>query len=883
MQHIPVKLKAPKNSFNNFEDNQVLTAEQLNHVVQYFDYQERLTRARLLGVGIVCGLNLVYDKSSITVTKGVGVTSDGDLIVLDADKVLVAAKELDDTKANYSPFEKLKDAEGKLRVSELVSSNEDATALTDFFTGNNQPQNTVVLAYVSQYTIDTDQCTVDECENKGLVHHSELKFIAISRSDYDLIDDDAACCGDEYFSMPDVSIPRVLLNENDNVFSYADFVSAYRKQIIEGVNELQQPLTSAIKAARTLSACMMESGVSKDLPRLRVTGLDVAAVRDRLNINTDLHAQLKNQLGEALGTGTPAGIQYVYDFIKELADAYHEFREKIYELCHSCCYDAAAFPKHLAIGLLIPDDTVTPCAYRHCFLESPLLNHKDDQLQEAVMLYMRLVQMISTFTIPSGRGVTIRITPSKSIAGELSSRAIPYYYNAAALFKQWAPQKTFRRREQTNLGYHADSYSSVKYTREPLRYNTDEFNFFRIEGHLGKTYEEAFRIIEQLRKQFDLPFEVTAVQLQRERRTIVPPKIRKKNWYDLFLEREKFGWSHQLDHIRDFGDKVIGGLPTVAEVSAPELRKKYNTVQFQDPVQARSNVETKKVEMQNTVASTKTMIASYLPTAENETPAPDFVATHQQMTNIGASFNKSAKLLLESSLHSPVSNMAVLDHPYIIDWIGSYIVNTENKIKDGYIFNNFLKHNQSMLHNAGVCRGGTFVLLYDVSANGRTKTIVGDFYLPYICKEDLVDAEVDPGKVPVRPFQPIDVGVIKDFIKVPFLNNDLLNIKEAVDGVNIKVATMANEVVNVREGIVKNVESMVKNYQTTFGNITETYTAFLGDVVKLDKTKAVAGVAGLDNLMTISAETFKDATPDRIRLAAEKVKELQTIIARLQR
>ncbi|HTH32641.1 MAG TPA: hypothetical protein VL946_14925, partial [Lacibacter sp.] len=250
--------------------------------------------------------------------------------------------------------------------------------------------------------------------------------------------------------------------------------------------------------------------------------------------------------------------------------------------------------------------------------------------------------------------------------------------------------------------------------------------------------------------------------------------------------------------------------------------------------------------------------------------------------NIGASFNKSAKLLLESSLHSPVSNMAVLDHPYIIDWLGAYIVNTENKIKDGYIFSNFLKQNQSMLHNAGVCRGGTFVLVYDTSATNRTKTIVGDFYLPYICKDELVDAEVDPGKVPLRPFQPIDVGVIKDFIKVPFLNNDLLNIKDAVDAVNIKVATTANDVINVREGMVKNVESMVKNYQTTFGNITETYTAFLGDVVKMDKTK-VAGIAGIDNLMNVSAETFKDASPDKIRLAAEKVKELQTIITRLQR
>jgi hypothetical protein len=894
MNFIPVKIKEPKTSFNYFEDNQVLTAEQLNKVVQYFDYQERITRARLIGVGIVCGLNIVFERNAITVTKGVGVTSDGDMIVLETDKTLISAQVLNDQKANYAPFQKLRDANGALRIWELTEvadagDSDDLTPLSSFFDNRNRPQDYVILAYLSQHLHDTDQCSSDECENKGLVHVSDLKFLALTKADYDLINDESACCGDAYFSLPEVSIPRVLLNERDNIFSYADFQAAYRKQIEIGGAALKEPLTFAVASARTLSACMMESGVIKNNPRLS-TGFSTAVLTDRAGASVDLHAQLMNKVTSFTASNTILGIQYVYDCIREVADAYYEYKEKLFELCHGCCYDAAAFPKHIALGLLVEDATVTPCKYRDCFIESPILNHKDDPLREAVMLFMRLLQMVQTFDIRTGARIPVRITPSKGIAGDVSSRSIPYYYNAASLFTNWNPQKTFRRREKTNLGYDADQYSNIDFIREPLKFNIDEHEFFRIEGHIGKTYDEAFRAINQLRQQFDIPFEITAVQLQRERRTIIPPKIRKKNWYDLLLEREKFGWTHRLDHVKDYSDRVVTTLPTADELTKPEFRKMYNTARFQDPVQAKTNIETKKTEIQNNLTATKTMLAAFKPTADNEQPAPDFVSTHQQLTNISSSLSKSAKLLTETSLLSPVSTIGVLDHPYIIDWIGSIIVNTENKIKDGYVFSNFLKQNPSMMHNAGVCRGGTFVLVYDVQ-NGQ-RIIVGDFYLPYVAKEDLVDTEIDPVKVPVKPYLPIDVGLVKDFVKVPFLNEDILGIKERfdifmkdeftgvkgkLDGIGNMVNEVNKDVINVREGVAKNMETMANSYQKTFGSITESYNSFLGDVVKLGDKRVPGAVAGgVEGLLGLNADAFANLTPDRINLVREKLKEITT-------
>ncbi len=75
------------NEYIVFEPDQVLTNDHLNQLFYYLDRQNRLTRIKLIGMGIVCGFTLEIkptdDKSSIsciTITKGCGVTSQGYLI-----------------------------------------------------------------------------------------------------------------------------------------------------------------------------------------------------------------------------------------------------------------------------------------------------------------------------------------------------------------------------------------------------------------------------------------------------------------------------------------------------------------------------------------------------------------------------------------------------------------------------------------------------------------------------------------------------------------------------------------------------------------------------------------------------------------------------------
>src|SRR6266850_6639765 len=87
--------------YSVFEKDQVLTHEQLNSVASYLDDQGRLTRVYLLGVGVVCGLRPSLEGDTVKITKGVGVTTDGDLLRLAADTVFDQFKAYDESAPKY--------------------------------------------------------------------------------------------------------------------------------------------------------------------------------------------------------------------------------------------------------------------------------------------------------------------------------------------------------------------------------------------------------------------------------------------------------------------------------------------------------------------------------------------------------------------------------------------------------------------------------------------------------------------------------------------------------------------------------------------------------------------------------------------------------------
>ncbi|MDD1617809.1 MAG: hypothetical protein CG439_2865 [Methylococcaceae bacterium NSP1-2] len=122
-------MKPTQDKYPFFEANQVLTNAHLNQAVDYLDEQERLTRANLIGIGIVCGLEISVDTttSTITVTKGCGISSEGYLIVQPSTIILGRYKDyvLPEEKegGKYAAF--LKADKSQYPLLELVEDNEN--------------------------------------------------------------------------------------------------------------------------------------------------------------------------------------------------------------------------------------------------------------------------------------------------------------------------------------------------------------------------------------------------------------------------------------------------------------------------------------------------------------------------------------------------------------------------------------------------------------------------------------------------------------------------------------------------------------------------------------------------------------------------------------
>ncbi len=130
------KLDNITTQYRKFNENQALTEGQLNEFIDYFEDQDRLSRTRLSGVGVVCGFQSTYidfvlqpdsvmEKKSgsedreidlnfntIAITQGAGVTTDGDLITLRQKTDKEAEVTIDFTTNTYKYFRNYTDKVG---------------------------------------------------------------------------------------------------------------------------------------------------------------------------------------------------------------------------------------------------------------------------------------------------------------------------------------------------------------------------------------------------------------------------------------------------------------------------------------------------------------------------------------------------------------------------------------------------------------------------------------------------------------------------------------------------------------------------------------------------------------------------------------------------
>lgn len=549
------KLAEITTQYHTFEDNQVLTKDQLNEFIGYFEDQDRMSRIFLSGVGIVCGFELSFDsgKPSVTISQGAGVTTDGDLIKLrknidgsnlksiDLSSVeYTHYKPFEDSFANYKFFKKLVVVDGKvtevpIEMTELVTADVEggiplaslsalnissvsrlkSASLSDLknvklselkdpafsrFTDSlfQGLTDKVVLLYLEAYEKKADLCTSIDCDNQGVEQVAKLHVLLVSKADAESIASlDSIYTKhnilENYFDLPEVAVRRVVLNKS-NTANYNELKRAYFTALT--TDPLIADLSSGIAKI---------AGNFKSLLKLNITDNDISTALDRLK-----------SLAAFSAYNVPFNVQYRYDCIKDIVDTYNELKCRLTELKEECCPDIKAFPKHLMLGDL--DETgVWLKHHRHGFYKSPILNDGTGKISHCQSLFQRMIELISQFQIVAGE---IKITPSNKLP-ELSFRSIPFYYTVQDdLLSSWNYFKTIKNRQNTNLSYHTENLSKAPNIQNPLVYNTDRFDFYRIEGHQGRVYQDVLEEIDTLKTQNGLAFDVKALSVNINTETL---------------------------------------------------------------------------------------------------------------------------------------------------------------------------------------------------------------------------------------------------------------------------------------------------------------------------------------------------------------------------
>jgi hypothetical protein len=499
-----IKLTDITLEYNSFVDSQVLTAKQLNDIVEFFEDQQRLTRTCLIGVGLVCGLSFKGDANGITIGKGCGVTTDGDLLYM-PETTYKNFRAYDNSLIKYPPFYPMGTDAAQMALWELVTPDDkgvfpvDSFALSNFKSKAGKDLTEMYgLLYLEYYSKDPDACTAIDCDNQGRKQVAKPKVLLVAQADmnqiieqtgseviYDDIYKKYFNAYNAYFDAPVLAAKRVFFNTQTTASSSA--------------------LTAAFSSIANTGAGGLSTAV-QSLYNTFKFALDPQAAYPI----TSIVANINTTLSKATA---PMQAQYLYDFYKDLLTGYNELRAVLSDIIYQCCPNIYAFPKHLMLGALNITPTAKPTPYRHKFYASPAISANKDKLNTAINLLDRLNIMSSGFTLPANP--VVKITPSTDNSKPLEARAIPFYYGKPVdLAKKWSHSRWLQGTDKLILSYNASAYSPANdVVVNPLNYSIDSNNFFRIEGHIGKKYTEALAAVDKIRQDSNLPFDAVAIRL----------------------------------------------------------------------------------------------------------------------------------------------------------------------------------------------------------------------------------------------------------------------------------------------------------------------------------------------------------------------------------
>lgn len=749
-----------------FESNQVLTSSQLNSLVNFLDQQNRLTRAKLIGMGIVCGLEISYDSSThtLSISRGTGITSEGYLVNLGECPTVKYRPYTLPPGLIYEPFVDPNTQEQDIDLYELLTdeapSGSDDKLLND---PSNFLDDMVVLLFVECFDKDLKSCLGTSCDELGKDRILTIRKLLISKNDLSTVwartdTGKLDAIYSEKYDLPVISLSRPLFDPAQaHASDYVQFSLNYASRILTVYNNLFDALAQTYDIYRPL---LLES-------------YNEVNPFTTNPINTS-----KNTWREFVENTPPPGspylgIQYMYDFIQDLILAYDEFKEAAFELLSECCPDMSRFPKHLMIGEANspPPGLCSESEFRHEFVQPPIYNDQKQLLQKTVALHNRIVLMLESFDLDRINAVSnndIKITPSCEKKTSLSNRSISWYYdvdhtssysNLLKLEEYWnyeVSRRCVAEEDGLLLSYQkqlVDQSSIQNKLTTPLYYDLQNYSFLRIEGHIGKQYDDAEDKIRELRDKFNLPFDLITIRLNG---SSDEDFYQKCNFHELEIDylscveeikcsvSKLIGyWSEDFGGIYGDGFALKFILESVSfqeqftnfadALNALQESLKDNLYEFSqsnflnDFITPYQNAINQGISLKNNLNN---HLENVVRSVESKYPVELYVLLSQI-------YNEFFRLLDQFILTCWHRKLAVIYHYYV--YLIEYLESHDNKI-----FAQFITEHRGIDHQAGVQPGGTFILLKNgIATVGVSEgQIIGDFMLPYAYCCDQSCAEI---------------------------------------------------------------------------------------------------------------------------------------------
>lgn len=654
-----------------FEADQVLSQKELNMAVSHLEEQDRITRKNLTGIGIICGLDMVFpNANSVKITCGTAVTSLGYQINW-KEQLLTHYQDYelseqflqpDYTREPYlvnifkysAKYTPIKNCFELLPSNSAVANKKSIP--NDFF------DDKVIMLLLEVTLIDQKNCVTTNCDDKGKRMEFNVRplVIPISELTEALAPDYPLPTWYKKLSFPRYNVP------------FKNTVNAI--QVLDGFTKAYSDayLTEISNAIKTI----------------------YDAHQNNLPASTTVLGNCKSTLLNSVNTyKSSVSVQYLWDWISDIVAGYNEIIafKKINPAL--CCVDENLFPFHVILG----GDTPESMAYRTPFFAT--LNEKQKegvQLKKLIGLFEKLALIITSFDIE--KGAKIKVTPSSYGNVSLADKAIPFYYDQILeLNKKWNPELTVKNQNDSILSYYSDfpNYTNKTEVTKPLLFDIEPYNFFRVEGHVGMNYKKALKDLNLIRDSYNLPFKITALNAVDFLNKEVDIMKFDGRWDDLETDYDLA--RKRVYNITEFVIKWMDQRRNVLEQK--NIMTKQNIDNFKNILTQLKNLLTNDL---------KQFLPNYKSFYEIFKQLNLVFLFHRWCIQL---FNPELSTLAEDLIDRMDDiNELFLEDPFTVIYEEANL--RWQKLYKDLFFTTFLKKHPGLEHKAGVTKGGTFVVVY---------------------------------------------------------------------------------------------------------------------------------------------------------------------------